>query len=124
MLIRFTTLAQNAESGHRSGMLVAAHTLRDEGRMSHEEHEMLRLLLGWFNTNLPVPSVLEAIEHRRAISWFKPGANDAIRKMWELKQLLESHGTHVDVLRTTEPGSILYEDAWQVVAKPPKGVRF
>jgi len=124
MLVRFSTLATDTDSGHRTGVLVSAHTLRDEGDLSREEHEALRKLLAWFTDHLPVPKVLKASEHRRAISWFKPSANEAIRRMWELKILLESHGYHVNVLRTTEPGSILYEDEWQVVAKPAKGVRF
>lgn len=124
MLIRFATLATDTDSGHRSGVLVAAHALRDEGDLLRDEHETLRVLLAWFTENLPVPKVLKVSEHRRAISWFKPSANEAIRRMWELKIVLESHGYHVNVLRTEQPGSILYEDEWQVVAKPSKGVRF
>jgi hypothetical protein len=44
--------------------------------------------------------------------------------MWELKRLLEAHGYHVNVTQTKEPGSVVYEDEWQVVAKPAKGVRY
>lgn len=124
MLTRFATLAPDADSGHASGALVAAHTLRDEGDNSVEEHAELRRILGWFTEHLPVPKVLVEVEHRRAISWFKPSATQAIRKMWEVKRLLEGHGYHVNVLHTRHPGIVVYEDEWQIVAKPPKGVVF
>ncbi len=53
--------------------------------------------------------MLERVEHRRAISWFKPDAE------------VDLHGYHVEVLRTTEPGTVVFEDGWQVIAKPGKG---
>jgi hypothetical protein len=124
MLLRFATLALDPDSSHTSGILVVAHTLRDEGDLTCSEHEELRLLLAWFTANLPVPKVLEDIEHRRAISWFKPSAEEAIHRMWELKRVLEQHGHHINVLRTDTPGTVVYEDEWQVVAKPPKGTRY
>lgn len=124
MLIRFATLEIDRDSTHSCGVLVAGHTLRDEGTLTRQEHDELRHMLSWFNENLHVPAVLAQSEHRRAISWFKPTAEDAIRRMWQLKSLLELHGLNVKVLRTTEPGSVIYEDDWQVIAKPPKGRRF
>jgi len=120
MLIRFTVLAADADSGHKQGILVAAHTLRDEGDLSVEEHMELRTALSWFNENLFVPTILDKPEHRRAISWFKPSAIEAIQKMWQLKRLLDSHGLHVDVLRSEKPGTIVYEDELQVIAKPQR----
>ncbi len=124
MLIRFATLATDTDSGHASGILVTAHTLRDEGDLTSEEHLELRAALAWFNEELFVPKLLERAEHRRAISWFKPAADEAVRRMWHLKELLDRHGHHVEVLRTLEPGTVVYEDDWQVIAKPRKGQRF
>src|SRR5688572_9162574 len=124
MLIRFATLVTDPDSGHASGILVTAHTLRDEGDLTSEEHLELRAALAWFNEELFVPKLLERAEHRRAISWFKPAAEEAVRRMWHLKELLDRHGHHVEVLRTSEPGTVIYEDDWQVIAKPRKGQRF
>jgi len=123
-LIRFATLAPDRDSGHTTGILVAAHDLRDTVDLTVSEHSELRSALVWFNENLTVPSVLKSIEHRRAISWFKPAATEAIQRMWHLKTLLELHGFHVEVLRTSMPGSVVYEDEWQVIAKPAKGQRY
>lgn len=124
MLLRFTTLSADPDSGHRAGVLVAAHELRDEGDLTVDEHTELRLMLSWFNEHLFVPSLLNDHEHRRAISWFRENAHEPIQKMWSLKRLLETHGVHTEILRTREPGTIVYEDKYQVIAKPPKGVRF
>ena len=124
MLIRFTTLATDPDSGHTSGILVAAHDLRDDGDLTADEHTDLRTALVWFNEHLVVPGILKAEEHRRAISWFKPAASEAISRMWHLKQLLDTHGVHVEVLRTSDPGTVVYEDGWQVIAKPSKGQHF
>ena len=124
MLIRFTTLSTDPDSGHTGGVLVAAHELRDGGDLTAHEHSDLRSALSWFNEHLFVPAMLEAREHRRAISWFKPAASEAIRRMWHLKKLLDLHGVHVEVLRTSDPGTVVYEDDWQVIAKPHKGQRF
>jgi hypothetical protein len=124
MLIRFAILETDPDSGHSSGVLVTAHTLRDEGDLSVTEHEDLRTALLWFNGNLPIPPGLDVTEHRRAISWFKPYAVEAIKRMWHLKSLLDLHGHHVEVLRTVDPGTVLYQDDWQVIAKPHKGQRF
>ncbi|WP_369915438.1 hypothetical protein AB8810_02220 [Xanthomonas sp. NCPPB 3005] len=124
MFIRFATLATDSDSGRSGGVLVAAHTLRDDGDLSVQEHETLRTALAWFNDHLPVPAALADPEHRRAISWFKPAADEAIRRMWQLKNLLDLHGHHVNVLRTSDPGTVVYQDDWQVIAKPYRGQRF
>lgn len=122
--IRFSIQERDTDSGHATGILVAGHTLRDEGDLDAQEHQQLREVLAWFNENLMLPEGLKDHSTRRAISWFKPTAGAFIRKMWELKTLLELHGFHVNLLRTTDPGTVIYEDDDQVVAVPPKGIRF
>lgn len=118
MLVRFVILSKDSDSGYAAGVLVSAHTLRDEGKRSQAEHSELREALRWFNLNLAIPKVLEDVAHRRAISWFKPAASEAISRMWQLKRLLEAHGYFVNVLRTEDPGVVVYEDEWQIVPSP------
>ena len=121
MYLRFSTKQWDSESTRNLGILVVAHELRDNGDLSKDEHRILRKLLKWFNDQLAIPRLLRENEHRRAISWFKPEAKEAIRRMWELSELLKQHGVEVEVHKTKDPGVVIYEDGWQVVAKPTKG---
>jgi hypothetical protein len=121
MFLRFSTKILDTDSTRNLGILVAAHELRDEGNISKDEHEVLRKALKWFNEQLSIPKILEDQEHRRAISWFKPDAREPIRRMWELAELLKYHGIEIEIHKTNDPGIVIYEDGWQVIAKPVKG---
>ena len=39
---------------------------------------------------------------------------------WEIVSILEQHGTPTRILKTRDPGQILYEDRFQIVAASPK----
>ena len=123
MYLRFVIPTVDAESGRRQGFLVAAHELREERNLDSEEHSRLVELCAWFNEHLRVPPVLNDSESRRALSWFKPTAQKPIAIAWNLAHLLQDHGAPVEVLKTKDPGVVVYEDKWQVVAKPPRGLR-
>jgi hypothetical protein len=123
MYLRFTVLAGDRGSGRKTGVLVAAHELRDRGELSPDEERQLRESLEWFNVNLNHPACLKEPENRRAISWFKPEAKKPLQQMWALVSILRDHGIDVEVHKTAHPGLVLYEDGWQVVAKPRKGTR-
>ena len=121
MYIRFVITEVDHDSNRRQGILVAAHALRDRNVLESHEQKALSELCKWFNEHLKVPEVLEDPEHYRAISWFKGDAEKPIGQAWQLVHLLRNQGYLVDVIKTDAPGSILYEDKWQVAAKPPKG---
>ncbi|HEY0335358.1 MAG TPA: hypothetical protein VGC74_16920 [Stenotrophomonas sp.] len=124
MYVRFTVLDIDPDSGRASGVLVVASNLRDGGALSPSEQEAMKTAIAWFNDHLSVPALLQQPSNCRAICWFKPAAAEAVRRMWQLKSLLDPHGHHVEVLRTARPGMVIYEDEWQVVAQPAKGQRF
>jgi hypothetical protein len=121
MYLRFTLKVLEGDSGYRRGVLVAAHELRDHGDLSVDEHRELQESLAWFNLNLNHPACLADPANRRAISWFKPEARKPISRMWALKAILERHGFVIDVHKTDDPGLVIFEDGWQVIAKPPRG---
>jgi hypothetical protein len=43
--------------------------------------------------------------------------------MWSLVEIIKAHGFQVELHKTREPGRVIYEDGWQVVAKPVRGRR-
>ena len=123
MFLRFTLLDTDRESGRKRGVLVAAHQLRDSDELSTDEHRVLHEALLWFNQNLHVPACLRLPENRRALSWFKSDAKAPLRRMWALVEIIKAHGFLVELHKTRTPGRVIYEDGWQVVARPVRGRR-
>ena len=121
--LRFALSEVDGESHRKRGVLVSAHDLSESGQLANVDQARVESLLNWFNTHLKVPSLLRGNEHRRAISWYKSTAETPIGMMWELVHLLRDNGCLVELLKTKDPGSVIYEDKWQVVAKPPRGRR-
>ncbi len=76
----------------------------------------------WFRKNLKTPDRFETGGWSRkgnpALCWYKPDAQDHIRRMHDLKLALEACAIHVEVLTTRDVGQVLYEDAHQVAAVP------
>jgi hypothetical protein len=123
MYLRFVLPDQHENSGRKSGVLVTAARLLEEGKLETHEDAVVREVWTWFNDHLPVPSALKRWEHARALSWFRPDASEPIEKMWELVHVLRAHGLLVELLKTDDPGIVIYRDEWQVVAKPRRGRR-
>jgi hypothetical protein len=78
---------------------------------------------GWFKENLAVPDHFEKTwggRGRPGLSWFKPIASEHIKHMHQLKLAVEECGLHVEILTTRDPGSIIWQDKYQLVADPGK----
>jgi hypothetical protein len=54
---------------------------------------------------------------RDAVTSFRDDAGEPIKKIWEIASLLKEHGVAVRVLRSANPGKILYQDACQIVVE-------
>lgn len=115
MFIRFVVGC--AEEDHRllNGIVTEARFLRDRNELSPEEEEHLQAIYDWLNAELPCPPFSSSGWSRDAVAWFKDSATDAIHKFRSLAALLEHHGRGVRMLRSRNPGKILYEDDFQVV---------
>jgi hypothetical protein len=117
MYLRFQTMIPDPKSGRPTGIFVAAHQLRDSNGISVADEKWLRDYLSYFNEHLKIPACLKSSEHRRAISWFKEGSK-MIDRVWTLKAFLEEQDIFIDVITTRDPGTVVYEDGHQVVARP------
>lgn len=117
MYIRF--VVGGAEENHRvlTGLVTEARMLRDRGELSHDEEQQLESVFTWLNTHLPCPPFSTAGWSRDAVAWFKDSATESIRQFRVLAALLEHHNRGVRMLRSTNPGKILYEDRFQVVVE-------
>jgi hypothetical protein len=118
MLVRFCLLRRDTQSHSPQGVFQAAIELRDSGQLETYEEVWLERDLAWLRMHLPSPDCLRDDGNHRAISWFKPSAKNAIDKVCGIAALLESRGIAVRMITTADAGTIVYEDKWQVVAKP------
>ena len=118
-------MRNNEMSGVRDGVFKAAYALRREGHLPGFQYSQLDGLLKWFGSNLTVPLRFNRTKSKgysdrnaRGISWLKPTANEHIKRMWELKSILDDHGQLATAIKTGRPGYIVYEDRFQIVAEP------
>lgn len=80
----------------------------------------------WFNANLPVPKPRRdafCVKSRGrwypdGICWFVAEAREMIEHAFVLASLLRETGVPVRKVWARRPGTVLYRDPWQIVAKP------
>ena len=84
------------------------------------------LEIDWFEQNLPVPKPRKdafCVKSRGrwypdGICWFVAEAHEMIAHAFVLASLLREIGVPVRKVATHRPGTVLYRDRWQIVAKP------
>jgi hypothetical protein len=116
MFMRFVTTRIDEDSHKPQGVFAAAYALLDSGELKTDERKRIQAILDWFSKNLPHPP--EDFYAGRAIFWFKSGAKESIKRIWELVHLLREHDHHVEVHKCRRLGNITYQDAFQVAAYP------
>jgi hypothetical protein len=106
------------------GAFQGAYDLKRSLGLFDPNRETLENLLAGFSENLQTPNRLTRTKSKgqfrakKGLSWFKPGAMEAIRKLREMTKILSRHGYIVEELRTERPGFVTYEDELQVAAEP------
>ena len=117
MFIRFVV---GADGGHHrllTGLITEARILRDRGMLDRHQEARLAEIYEWFRANLPCPPFSSSNWTADAVSWFRDDAGEPIQKMWEIAALLEEHGVPVRMLRSANPGKIVYQDRYQIVVE-------
>ncbi|MEM7422744.1 MAG: hypothetical protein AAF334_03420 [Pseudomonadota bacterium] len=111
--------------GVREGFFCAAYELRSVLSLEDYTSEQLEDHLSWFRNNLPIPEKFNRSKSKgprdrntAGLSWFKEDASEAVRRSFELINLLQENGYPIEVIRTARVGYVVYEDDQQVVAEP------
>jgi hypothetical protein len=122
--LRFVLRKRNADSGVREGVFSVAYQLRDAPETAPAVRQRIETALKWFAKNLPTPRRLSTSRSKSArggptkgICWMKPEATEHIATMHELASALGECGYVVDVLTSSRPGYVVYEDTYQIVAE-------
>jgi len=103
---------------HQAGIMRSAGRLRDSHQTTYDDEQALRGIIQWFNRNLAAPARLDRVA---AIFWFKPqvvGETELWAKLMELVRLLQKYRDNVEMVSTTRPGKIVYDDDFQIAAVP------
>ncbi|MFJ7996943.1 hypothetical protein ACIQ7D_07250 [Streptomyces sp. NPDC096310] len=122
--IRFQSTTRSPR-GHFPGVFALANGLARSGALTEEQWRFWRAGNDWYDANYPDPSTVAPLVydtelHPGAVAWFKtsPEAAELIARLDGYLQLLTAHGIAWQELRSTDPGRVVYEDAYQVVVVP------
>ena len=121
MFIRFVINEKDEDSGRRQGLFQVMKELEDGNHLHVYELDLYKEIYQWFRLNLKTPNSFSRSSRphakKIALSWFKASAHEHIRKMYEVVGIIEAHGIHVMVIRSSRPGYVVYEDEFQVAAE-------
>jgi hypothetical protein len=115
--IRFVVGADDQHHRELTGIITEVRLLRDADRLTDEETARVEDAYIWFNDHVPAPPFSASTWPKDVVTWFKDDAGEAITKMWDLVAILRESGVPVRLLRSTNPGRVLYEDEFQVVVE-------
>ena len=120
--VRFVVNDKEPVTGEVIGFFKAAYSLRRSELASVPDAAYLNELLAWFDSNLDAPNKFSKANrphrHGKAISWFKPSALEHIAKSRELLELMLRYSIQSEMIVTSKPGIMVYEDEYQVAAIP------
>ena len=117
MFIRFVVGTDGENHRWLTGIITEARILRDRGRLVPHQRASLNEAYAWLKTHLPCPPFSGSDWSPEAVCWFKDSAEPSIKKMWEIVALLKENDIAVRLLRSKNPGKIVYEDDFQVVVR-------
>jgi hypothetical protein len=118
--LRWQSPAPNAR-GHHPGIFALVNGLSLDGRLTPAQEAYRRASNAWFHANMLDPVTVDASVYDRALypraaAWFKPAAAAHLARIPGYLAILAAHDVGCEVLRTTTPGRITYEDPHQIIA--------
>jgi hypothetical protein len=117
VFIRFVVGADGEHHRALTGVITEARILRDENKLTQYEEEWLEEIYDWLDANLPTPPFSTGKFPRDAVAWFKAESTGFIARMWDLVAIIEGHDVPVLLLKSPNPGKVVYEDDHQVLVE-------
>lgn len=118
MFIKYIPLTLDATENEEKGFLDLARFLSDTGGLSEDNYQTLHSHLNWVDSHVPKPPQRQQYqEEDLAITWWKLHP-ELYTRLNDVKKILEAHDVWIEVMQTENPGKIVYEDDYQVIALP------
>ena len=122
LYVRFQSTNRN-ERGAFSGVFGLVNRLGREGKLTAEQETFWRTNNAWYDERFTNPShvdlrVYDHEVHPGANAWFKTHAHEMIRRVHGYMEILEAHGVGCEAVWSSNPGTVIYEDDYQVVVVP------
>ncbi|WP_055619926.1 hypothetical protein [Streptomyces sp. JHA19] len=120
--LRFQSPHRN-DRGRFTGVFGLVNNLAREGRLSEEQEAFRRLNNKWYDAAYTDPSTVDPTVYDHevnpgAAAWFKPSATHLLARVPGYLEILAAQGVDCQVLRSTDPGQVVYEDDMQIVVVP------
>ncbi|MEV6906353.1 hypothetical protein [Amycolatopsis sp. NPDC051071] len=122
IFVRFQSPTRN-ERGTFTGVFGLVNGLARADRLTVEQESFRRTNNDWYDANFinPAhtdPSVYDTALNPGAMAWFKATAHIFIERVDGYLSILKAHDIPCVAVRADDPGPIIYEDDFQVVALP------
>lgn len=105
--------------GVEVGIFVALDHLRRADRLTQDEEELYFEIDDWFRAQLPNPPFYENGNTIGAVTWFKrPTSGEMLTRLEPLCRILDRYGVPWVAAETSDPGTVVYEDEFQVGVIP------
>jgi hypothetical protein len=118
VVFRFCSKSVSPYTGEPYGIFVAVwHLIRDKRVTSQEEADYWENR-AWFEANLPIPPYYAEGNPQRAITWFKQSTTiqPLLEHLSFYQNLAASYGLQIVLESTDSPGTIIYQDEFQIAS--------
>ncbi|MEV0527137.1 hypothetical protein AB0I66_27275 [Streptomyces sp. NPDC050439] len=123
--VRYESPARH-QRGHFTGVFGLVNNLAKAGKLTAEQELFRRTNNDWYDGAYPDPSTVDPTVYDHevnpgAVAWFKVSATHLIERVPGYLEILDAHGVECRVVRSSDPGRVVYEDEFQVVVVPYEG---
>ncbi len=120
--VRFQGTVPRAR-GNFPGVFGLVNSLARDGKLTAEQERFRRTNNDWYDAAYTDPSTVDPTVYDErvnpgAAAWFKPTAVELIARVGGYLEILAAHGVEYRLVRSTDPGRVVYEDAHQIVVVP------
>ena len=112
--IRIQATFNSIVTGKPCGIFGVIQSLKLQEKLNPQELSLFEDIEAWFISNLDQPDFYNNGNEIKGITWFKESSVEMLSKLQPLTQILDNHKIDYELKETAEPGTIIYEDSYQV----------